>query len=179
MGHFFISVIFSSCEQLLLTLWCLSPKCATHLAFSVLMVKPLMNTEEFAISCWKHGASRRLEQPIEWYPFALKSLSAGAVTVDESRQDFVHLMLYVDTEPQQGQEVQTFSPWLTFLFRSWLDFLPTFVKHSAALLQLWSVFRKCSDGLQLRSETLRHYGLTGVPYLKAPEFHTVVEDTEN
>lgn len=155
MGHFFISVIFSRCEQFLLTLWHLSPKLITHLAFSVLVGKPLMNTEEFAISCWKHRASRRLKKPIEWYPIALKSLAARAV-VDESRQDFVHLMLYVDAEPQQGREVQMFTPWLIFLFRSWLEFLPAFVKHSAALLQLGNVFRECSDGAAVAFRNIRH-----------------------
>lgn len=163
----FLSVI-SSCEQLFLILWHLSPRLATH--FSLLNFSGKTTYKYWGICriCWKHGASRRLEKPTEWYPFALKSLAARAVMVDKSRQDFARLTLYVDAEPEQGQEGQTFTLWLTFLFRSWRDFLPAFVKHSAILLQLWGVFSGCSDGLQLRSESVRHHGLTGVPYLQGP-----------
>lgn len=168
MGHFFISVIFSSCEQLLLTLWRLSPKLATHLAFSVFAVKPLTNIEEFAVSCWKHGASRRLEQPIEWYPFALKNLSASAVMVGESWQDFVHPMLYVDTEPQQGREVQTFFSVVNFSvsIMTWLS--PHVCKAQCsppiAVACVSEVFRWTAAVFR----NIKAYRLTGVPYVQGP-----------
>lgn len=118
-----------------------------HLTFLDLVVEPLMNTEEFAISCGqRHCLQEAGEAHWVMYPFSLKSLFNPAVMVEDSQWDLVHLMLCVLvtccllSRSKQGKSANT--PLLTFLFWLWLDLLPMFVKHKppTTLGYIWGVF---------------------------------------